>query len=125
MELSDHISQGPQWIQFWVTWLAFINTAAVLFAFHRKEAHWILTAWLAVLVFMPVLFDEVGYVRLLGIVHIIFWTPLLVYLWRQRSQILWKTLSGFYIRVLFISNLVSLTFDYVDLIRYIAGDYAA
>jgi hypothetical protein len=102
----------------------FINTASILFAFTRQEAHWVLTAWLANLLFMPMLFAEFGYTRILGLSHIVFWTPLLVYLWRRRAGIELRSISGAYLWALFASNGLSLVIDYIDLARYLAGDGA-
>lgn len=124
MTLNDFILQEPIWLRSWLFWLMFINTASVIFAFTRKEAHWVLTAWLANLLFMPMLFAEFGYTRILGLSHIVFWTPLLVYLWRRRAEIELRSVSGAYLWALFVSDGLSLVIDYIDLARYLAGDGA-
>jgi len=124
MTLNDFILQEPIWLRSWLFWLMFINTASIVFAFTRPEAHWVLTAWLANLLFMPMLFAEFGYTRILGLSHIVFWTPLLVYLWRRRTGIELRSVSGAYLWALFASNGLSLVIDYIDLARYLAGDGA-
>lgn len=124
MTFEQHIAQEAWWLQTWIYWLVVINTASILFAFVRQDAHWVLTAWLANLLIMPAIFDQVGYVRLLGLSHIIVWTPLLIYLYRrmQTKEIAWATLSGKYLYVLAVTNAISLVIDYVDLVRYLIGD---
>ncbi len=67
------------------------------------------------------LYDQIGYVRLLGIVHVILWTPLFFYLLRRA----WRGEMGLWFRVviwLFVVSLgISLAFDYVDVVRYLLG----
>lgn len=115
------IAQEPLWLKSWVFWMIFINSIAVFFAFTRNEAHWVLTAWLANLVTMPMLFDSVGYVRLLGLSHIIFWTPLVIYLWLRRREFS-NTWTGHYLWVVMATNGASLVIDYIDVARYLTGD---
>ena len=74
---------------------------------------------------MQWLYGEVGYVKLLGLPHIIFWTPLMVYLiakivrgevpvWPQRIMTAIVIIIG-----------ISLLFDYVDVARYVFGERAS
>jgi len=122
--MADIAREGPL-LQGWVYWLMIINTASILFVIHRVEARWVLAAWVANAFLMGFLYDTFGYTRILGLSHIILWTPLLVYLWRRRSEIDGSSWGGRYLWVLFITNFVSLVFDYVDLARYFMGDQAA
>ncbi len=115
------IAQEPWWLSSWVYWLIAINSLSLFFAFTRNEAHWVLTAWLGNLLVMPMLFEAVGYVRLLGLTHIIFWTPLVTYLWRQRSEF-GNSWSGRYLWVVLATNSASLIIDYIDVVRYFLGD---
>jgi len=61
----------------------------------------------------------------LGIVHVILWTPLLVYLvGRARNSEI--TLFFRLVIWLFVASLaVSLAFDYVDVARYLLGERAS
>ena len=69
--------------------------------------------------------DEIGYVRLLGIVHVILWTPLFVYLLRRAWH--GEMRPGFRVVMwLFVVSLaISLVFDYVDVVRYLLGERAS
>jgi len=125
MDMMQDIAREPAVLQAWVYWLMIINTASILFIVQRVEARWVLAAWVANMFLMGFLYDTYGYTRILGLSHIILWTPLLVYLWRRRGQIDRASWSGRYLAALFISNFISLLFDYADLIRYITGDVAA
>ncbi len=68
------------------------------------------------------LYQQIGYVKLLGLAHIIAWTPLAVHLWfKMRAPDVTKA-PRLIMGVVFTIILVSLAFDYVDAIRYLAGD---
>ena len=125
MDMMANIAAEGPLLQGWVYWLMIVNTASILFVIHRVEARWVLAAWVANLFLMGFLYDTFGYTRILGLSHIVLWTPLLVYLWRRRSEIDASSWGGRYLWVLFITNFVSLIFDYVDLVRYFLGDQAA
>jgi len=122
MSLTEHIAQEPWILRGWVYWLMAINTASVLFVIWRVEARFILLAWVINLFFMPFLFDQFGYTRILGLSHIVVWTPLLIYLWPRLRHHPAASFYGGYLWLLFVSDLISLGFDYVDLLRYLAGD---
>jgi hypothetical protein len=98
-----------------------INTASLIFL-RRMEARWVLGAWLCNFVFMSVLYELNGYNRLLGLSHVIWWTPLLVYLFRRRARLSPDPPFRLWIQVLFLTNAISLVVDYIDVIRYAFGD---
>ncbi len=62
--------------------------------------------------------------RLLGLSHVLVWTPVLIYLGRQWTSFDRRTLFGAWVTVLIVTNGISLAFDYVDVVRYFAGDGA-
>jgi len=68
------------------------------------------------------LFDQMGYVKLLGLPHIIVWTPLAYYLYKQITKSdmpVWpKRIMMFTLATI----LISLAFDYVDVLRYLLGE---
>lgn len=120
---SADLAAGPDWVEWWVNFMGLVFLLAIPFAFVRAEARWTLVAMALTFPSMMWLYSQVGYVRLLGIVHVIFWTPLAIYLWRRRDQ--WRartTLAGKWIALLFATILISLAFDYADVIRYALGE---
>lgn len=120
---AAEIEAGPQWIYWWVNFMGFVFMLAIPFAFFRVEARWTVLVMLLTVPSMLWLYSQVGYVRLLGIVHVVWWTPLLIYLWLRRDK--WRvreTIAGRWIALLFATIVVSLLFDYTDVIRYLAGD---
>ncbi len=121
--LSADIAAGTQWVYWWVNYMSLVFVLAIPFSFVRVEARWTLLALALQFPALVWLHSQIGYVRLLGITHVIFWTPLLVYLWSRRNR--WKireTLAGKWIALLFATMAVSLVIDYTDVVRYALGD---
>lgn len=117
------LAAGPAWVFAWVMFMGIAFMPAIPFSISRVEARWALLAMLVAFPSMMALHAAVGMVRLLGIVHVVLWTPLAVYLWRRRGE--WRvkdTLAGKWLVVLFATILVSLVFDYADVIRYLLGE---
>lgn len=133
MTLNEHIANGPAWVHAWVIWMGVINIAAVLFLVRWKgkklrfgylEAAAILAVLVPMAVFMDWLFGQVGYVRLLGLPHVLFWTPLAVFLWTRLKRHPQKSVFGIYLRIILATIIISLLFDYTDVVRHLMGDGA-
>jgi hypothetical protein len=118
----ERIAAEPFWLQAWIYWMVFLNSASVLFV-SRAEGRWALLAWVANLVTMDQLFQVHGYARILGLSHVIFWSPLVVYLFRRRAGFGTGVFGG-WARWLLATNAVSLAIDYVDVARWALGDRA-
>jgi len=120
MDFMRELLGQPWWLVIWIAWMGLVNMAAAAFA-GRSEARWTLAAFAAAFVTMNVLYMAFGYVRLLGLGHVLFWTPLLVYLWPRLRRYDASTSFGLWLRVLFATNGLSLVVDYLDVIRYLLG----
>lgn len=120
---NAQVMQMPVWVQFWVTWLAIINTASILFVFARPETRMVLLAWICAIIGVLGIFYLQGQemTRLAGLGHVIAWSPLLWYLWQRRGNIFMTHASGIYLHLLFVTNFISLVFDYIDVVRYFLG----
>lgn len=116
------IMAEPLWLQAWVYWMMLLNTAAIFFLRH-KQAKLVLAAWIGNVITMSVLFEVVGYVRLLGLSHVIWWTPLVIYLFRGRASFP-AGMAATWLWVLMLTNTASLVVDYIDVARYLMGDGA-
>jgi len=104
--------------------LMIFNFGAVIFALKDIRARWVVLVMIGNGLFMSLLYTQFGYTRILGLSHIVFWTPLLVYLWKKRHAYpshIWATR---WIWGVMIVNALSLLIDYIDVIRYILGDKA-
>ena len=127
--MYDVMFSNTGWIRIWFYWLGFaiVATPAIL-AFSkttRRDALIVLVINISVFVSMGWLFRQIGYVRLLGIVHVILWTPLFIYL-LSRAKNGNMTFPFRLVIWLFVLTLaVSLAFDYVDVVRYLLGERAS
>lgn len=118
MTLLEHLQQEPIWLQIWINWLVLINLGGIVFVWSRVEPRWVVIAFLCSATFMNYLFGIHGYQRILGSAHIIFWTPLLVYLFLRRNEIGRYGVSALYLGVVFATDLISLMIDFADVGRF-------
>jgi hypothetical protein len=129
MTFEEAIAEQPQWVQLWVSWMSFVligSFVALLFSkATRRDALILLAVNLPMVFAMQWLYAQVGYVRLLGLPHVIFWTPLVIYFIRRLRdpsitapfrQVIWLLLS---------TMIISLGFDYADVARYLLGEREA
>lgn len=124
--MYDVMFSNTGWIRIWFYWLGFaiVATPAILALSKatRRDALIVLVINISVFVSMGWLFRQIGYVRLLGIVHVILWTPLFIYL-LSRAKNGNMTFPFRLVIWLFVVTLaVSLAFDYVDVVRYLLGE---
>lgn len=120
--LMGHILNQTPVLVAWVMWLILVNSASLLFVRRHVEARWVLAAWIVNFALMSVLFEIFGFVRILGLAHVLVWTPLLVYLWRRLPEIRDGATFRPWIFTLLVSDGISLVIDYVDVVRYLFGD---
>jgi len=130
MSFSEAVATQPDWVRLWVLWLNIITIGTLgilLFARSTWREAAVLLATTAVMVSaMMWLHAQVGFVRLLGLPHLIFWIPLVLWLVTRlrrdpppptpQRQALW---------LLVVSYCISLAFDAADVARYVAGERAS
>lgn len=128
MTFAEAAFMQPGWVQVWLVWLMIVLIAAPLILLlsptTRRVAIWTIISHIPVFIAVPMMYQEMGYVRLLGLPHLIFWFPLLILLIRRMQaggipapfrQVLW----------VFIATLtICLLFDASDTIRYLLGERA-
>ncbi|MFU8814365.1 MAG: hypothetical protein ACNA7W_03405 [Pseudomonadales bacterium] len=128
--LSEAIATEPLWLQGWVMLLVLVHVAALAFAMHRERGRWrvrmppiaIVVSFVAAAVVMNWLFEQVGYVRLLGLGHLLAWTPVYLWILLQRRRFDAHTAYGKYIAAYLVIAGISLVIDAADVLRYLAGD---
>ena len=124
--MYDLMFSNTGWIRVWFYWLGFAIVATpIVLAFSRatrRDAVIVLLTNIAVVVSMGWLFRQIGYVRLLGIVHVFLWTPLFIYLFGRAKN--GEMMLPFRLVIwAFVATLaVSLAFDYIDVVRYLLGE---
>ncbi|MEM9013939.1 MAG: hypothetical protein AAGB02_02420 [Pseudomonadota bacterium] len=120
---QNDLANAPAWVQAWVNFMGVVIALAIPFSLTRSEARWTILSMIFVFPLMIWMHSRFGYQRILGLPHILFWTPLAIYLWRRRD--VWRvrgTLGGKWILVLFVTFCASLVMDYADVIRYALGE---
>jgi len=118
--MMSHMFQEPLWLQVWIVWMIALNTASLFFVKY-VPARWVLGAFVASGATMNALFEFNGYNRFLGLAHVLWWTPLLVYLDRIWDELPESRALHVYLSVLFYTNTGSLVLDYTDVFRYLVG----
>lgn len=126
MTFEDAITLQPQWVRYWLSWLLIAVLILPLFLLRWRKS---MLAGIATVLATGAsgfaqnwLYDQMGYVKLLGLAHILFWTPLAFYLvsqLRRQDMPVWPRRI---IVVILVSILISLAFDYTDALRYILGE---
>ena len=124
MTLNDYMMLSPLWLKIWMAIMGLTMLLAIPFALKDWRARFALLAMIANIVLMSALFEKFGYTRILGLAHIIFWTPLLAYLWQNRNAHAGRIWTNRWVRAAMVVIFISLLFDYTDVIRYLLGDRA-
>lgn len=129
MSFADAVQTLPAALRLWVLWLtlAMVAAPALLLAFRatRRDGLIVLAATVAVMVGMQAMYQAAGFVRLLGLVHVVIWGPLAAWLaWRLGTAALPRPARAV-IAVFLLTISVSLVFDVIDVARWLAGDRAS
>ena len=110
----------------WLYWMSFAIAITplvlIIYKVTRLDAVIVFLTNIAMLWGMDWVYQQMGYVRFLGIVHVVLWTPLFIYLvYRARKGEL--PLPCRAVMWMFAATLaISLMFDYTDVARYLLGE---
>jgi len=104
----------------WLVVLGLTNMSAVFFL-DTLEGKLVLAAIVAGVVFQMSIFAAKGYVRLLGIGHIL-WLPLVLWLLSRIGDIGTDSTFGKWVLAVIVVDGISLIIDMVDVGRHLAGD---
>ncbi len=122
------VQKLPQWVQIWMDIIAIvlvITTVTLLVGkLTRPLGLYVLGTAVATLIIMISMHAQMGMVRLLGVVHIVFWTPMIIYIWRRLRNDPPGKIHSAAMAILMIVCFVALVFDYYDVARYLFGQRA-
>ena len=122
---TEMTTNSPTWVLVWVNFMVGVLALAIPFSFSYREARWILLGVVCGMLGTIGAYSLFGYTRLLGLGHILFWSPTLIYIVTVRG---WKTYhKTLFSRWLILAAIilgVSLAFDVVDLLRWVLGERA-
>lgn len=128
--LGEAIATEPVWLQVWVTLLVVAHLPAIAFVVGRDAGRWRLRLEpIAILVSFAVstlaigwLYGQVGYVRLLGLAHLVCWTPAFVWVVSRRRTFGSGSLFSKWVHFYLLIAGASLVIDLVDVVRHLLGD---
>lgn len=126
MTFAEAMALQPQWVQIWLNVLllgAFILPLSFLI-WRQSRVAGIVTLMASVLAAVSItwMYGQLGYVKLLGLPHIVLWTPLAIYLWRQIRRADMPAWPRRLMSVSLAIIVISLMFDYVDVARWVLGE---
>lgn len=119
--LMNGMMTYPVWLLAWIGWMMMVNTASIGFL-KNTEARFILGVWIPNGIGMTILAEVTGFTRLLGLSHVMWWTPLVIYLFLKRKDFDLSTIYGKWLVVVLTTNCLSLVVDYLDVIRWLLGE---
>ena len=126
--ISDVLAQ-PIVVQLWVVWMIaaiFIVPGLLLrYESSRREGKVMFASSIVLSILMLLWHSQVGYTRIVGLPHILIWTPLLVYLYSRRTNLASSSPVHLMTVAFVLTIVVSLAFDCADVIRYILGERAS
>jgi hypothetical protein len=104
----------------WVGLLAMVNMVGGLIFIRTMEGQLALVCLMFGFLIMWVIYAQKGFVRLLGLGHLIAWTPQIVFY----IQSVGNTAGWFqyWIISVLVVNGISMVIDFVDVVRYSLGD---
>jgi hypothetical protein len=100
----------------WLAWMFAANVSSVFFLRHTP-ARWVLAATAANVISMQLLLSLYGTGHHLSLPHVVFWTPLLIYLFSRRNSLLAWSPFGVWCVVLFLTDIASLILDYAAVMK--------
>ena len=107
----------------WITALLALNLVFPIVYITTLEGQVVLLAAIAGAMTQMALFAKKGFVRLLGVGHVV-WVPLVPWLWSRLDAVPPESFFGWWILALVVLNSLSLVIDVIDVTRYVAGDRA-
>ncbi len=125
MTFDQAVALQPLWVQYWLKWLLFgafiLPLALLIWRQSRLAAVAAIVAGVASGFATNWLFNNLGYVKLLGLGHIPFWTPLAIYLFYQMRRADMPRWPRRIMMVVLATITISLAFDYADVATIPAG----
>ena len=119
-------------VQIWMNWMGLVFMASIIFIWKYKPARAVLAALIATMVGAIIVWVTLKNVHLLGIIHLIVWLPLAIYLWKTvlsnpakanlaDSPSLYDRAFFIWAGLVFATIIISLVFDIRDIFLVLTG----
>lgn len=116
---SAYTAALPQWVTMWMNWmLVVLAIGSLVFSFFRVEARWLFLAFVLSIIATMALGMTIGWNRLWGVTHLIFWTPVAIYMYRRLPAINTNSVYGIWYLLALATMIISLAFDAKDVAQY-------
>lgn len=106
----------------WNVWLVGVNLLCLYFIAHL-EAQIVLATTLVAVVAQALIYQRIGFTRLLGIAHVS-WIPMFAWMASRIDTIAAQPQLQSWLIVLAATNAVSLILDSIDVFRFVRGERA-
>lgn len=126
MTLEEAMADQAAWLNIWLPILMFGSFALpiLLLIWKPSRIAGIVAIMAGLLSFFAIswMYEKLGFVKLLGLPHVLFYTPVVIYFaTRLRSGLLPKY-AAWIMSASLVIILISLAFDYTDVARYFLGE---
>ncbi|WP_109354505.1 hypothetical protein [Sphingorhabdus sp. EL138] len=119
---ADGQANAPQWVQVWLMIMLASFALGLLFVWKRVEARWVVGGFITSLLVSGFAIPTLGLVPLSGLIalmHLIFWSPALYLLLKNRPFMKERSLYGFWTGLITAVILFSFIFDIRDAAIYL------
>jgi hypothetical protein len=104
----------------WCVWLVGVNLACLYFIGH-VEAQAVLAITIIAVSAQTAIYQRIGFTRILGVTHYL-WIPMFAWIAMRIDTIMAEPALAAWLAVLFATNMVSLTVDTIDAMRFARGE---
>ncbi len=127
-EMMDQINAQmellPPLVQYWMKGMSLIFIVSLAFVWKKKAARYAFASMLLVIPVGLLAFYFSNNVHLMGVGHLLFWTPLLYYLFKyeiKSDEFTFKSAYGGWVVLIMVTIAISLIFDVRDVILVATG----
>lgn len=125
MTFTEAMNAQSPWLVVWMNIMMvtifILPLALLIWKSTRVTALIIVAANILNGILVTLLYNSLGYVKLLGLPHLFIWGPLAIYLWTILRRD-FPRIPKIIIAAALITLVISLAFDLADTIRYVLGE---
>ena len=122
-DARQEILSLPRTTQNWMLWMNIVILHGMLFVFSHESARRVLAAYVETFPKAVPIYIYTRDVAMLGVSHILFWTPLLIYLLLEAAEdttFSFLSLYGVWTVLLMLTITISVVFDVRAVLKYVS-----
>jgi len=119
---GDAVTKAPTWVQYWLLIMLSSFALGLLFVWRRVEARWVVGGLIASMMASRLLIPALGLIQYGGVtsvLHLIFWSPGLFLLLKNRPFMKERSLYGYWSALITGVIIFSFIFDIRDAAIYL------